>query len=115
MPDTKCDFCKAGRCTRGIYGEFPALETCAGCGLNTATIALKVTRQAIPPDRWPPWAKAIGLLRKAGDEGVGDTLRNLAKPVKISLSSIHVLPKVCGKCDAARATLNQRYAYSGVS
>jgi len=75
--------------------------------------AKHVSRQeSIPRHQWPLWARGVELLRKPGDQGVGDTIHWYATRVggekfKVMMTALGV---PCG-CDERREHYNQRFPY----
>lgn len=57
-----------------------------------------------PPAKWPLWAKAVWLLSRRSDQGVGDTIHRL-----LAAMGVRERPG-CG-CGSKRVRLNRVYPY----
>jgi len=72
-------------------------------------------RAAIPYDKWPVWAKALALMRKVEDKGIGDTVhRVIGPPASEAFKKWHVriFGKSCG-CSLRKVKWNAQFRYEG--
>lgn len=69
--------------------------------------------KAIPPDKWPAWAKAVGSQRDQIDAGVGDTIERLAGAAGRTFKAMFkkLTGQPCG-CADRRKLFNRLYPYS---
>ena len=67
----------------------------------------------VQPAEWPWWAKAIALLKKDGDSGVGDTVERVIGPANSAAFQAWYLAtfkKSC-RCSQRKAEWNARFKY----
>lgn len=68
----------------------------------------------LPPELWPKWAKALALLARAEDVGVGDTVFRVigaANSAAFKAWYLAAFGQSCG-CAERQAEWNAKYAYA---
>lgn len=78
---------------------------------NRKARSIPPSPQPVPRDQWPAWASAIAALRKPGEIGVGDTIKNrLGEPGKAYQAAWKMLGMPC-RCPERRGRFNRLYPY----
>lgn len=66
---------------------------------------------AVPRDQWPAWAKALALVRKPDDSGLGDVIARIVGPIggdAYKAWHMRTFGESCG-CADRQAGLNAKY------
>lgn|SRR6185437_9686435 len=82
----------------------------ATAGARVVTVEAK----ALPTEKWPLWAKAMALMKKKEDEGVGDTVhRVIGHPASEAFQKwyLRMFGKSCG-CARRHREWNSKYPYA---
>ena len=108
---------EAFRAATQTAATMPAAAPSAPVGERKAVVAPKLPSApdlvALPPDKWPNWAKIIALLSQAEDAGVGDTVARIIGPeTSAAFKAWHLAKfgKPCG-CERRQAEWNARFPY----
>lgn len=122
----ECGVVGGGCCSRGLGGGQPSLGFCGlVCDQNTAkgtwpdlklppASVVAVTIQPVPLAEWPSWAKAMRLVRRAEDKGVGDTMARIVGAIGGDAWNawyVRTTGEKCPSCAARQAGFNALYPY----
>lgn len=90
------------------------LDASRGAVLSESVVdaGAKASAAAVPPERWPDWAKWVGRHRADGDVGVGSTIERMLGRGGVAFKAAFAAFGVDCGCASRRATFDRRYPYA---
>lgn len=84
-----------------------------GPALVNSHATVVVESPSVSFEKWPLWAKAMALMKKDGDEGVGDTVyRVIGSPASEAFKKwyVRIFGRSCG-CSQRHLKWNDQFPY----